>query len=144
MLLKDLGPFLDCYLESTLTKIPDGYHEPLRKFIKTLHLSQVSKWRKFNFLFTNMEGKGSWIGIYFRKKTDSEGEFYSNLINCAFKLMPDVFVLREEQSSRFLGFKQTDTSYYVVEKNRGFTREDLACILNVCEGLSFTKAISHQ
>lgn len=55
--------------------------------------------------------------------------------------MPDVFIIREEESSSFLGFKQTDSRYYIVERNRGFTREDLASILTVCSAFTHNKAI---
>lgn len=41
------------------------------------------------------------MGIFFRKINETECEFYSSVLSCAFKLVPDVFVIKESQKDKF-------------------------------------------
>lgn len=57
--------------------------------------------------------------------------------------MPDVYVVRTVDSSSFGPFRTTDTSYNLVERTRGFTKQDLDAIMSVCNGVTQFKAISN-
>jgi hypothetical protein len=85
---------------------------------------------------------GSWIGVFFRKINEFDCEFYSSVISCAFKLVPDVFVIEESSCDRVGPFSITDTEIYLVERSRGFSRADLKAIMNVCSFVTNAKAIS--
>jgi len=58
--------------------------------------------------------------------------------------MPDVFILREEESDTFMGIKSTHSSYYIVERNRGLNREDVNSILSICSAFTHNKALGNH
>lgn len=55
--------------------------------------------------------------------------------------MPDVYVLRESESEKFLVFKKTTTDIKIVENKRSFTIGDYRSLMDVCSMLSNLKAM---
>lgn len=60
--------------------------------------------------------------------------------------MPDVYVLRQFESSSFGPFRTTDSYLTLKESTRGFSRQDLEIIMSVCNGVTEfkTKALTEH
>ncbi len=56
-------------------------------------------------------------------------------MNCSFKLMPDVFILRTEEEDGFLMFQNKKTRVVMIEKERGFTKQDYMAVMNICSSM---------
>lgn len=68
-------------------------NESFRKICRSLKHVKSTDWKNYNFLYTDAGGKGSWVGISFRKKNGNSAEFYSNHLKMAFELAPDVIII---------------------------------------------------
>lgn len=49
--------------------------------------------------------------------------------------MPDVYVLRTEESGGFLMFNNKKTDIVIVERERGLTKQDYLSVMNVCRSM---------
>ena len=82
------------------------------------------------------------MGLFFKKTSPTECYFVSHVLSCAFTLAPDVLVIREETTDSFGPIRTTDSSIYLVERPRGFSRQDLEAIMNLCSFMTGQKAIT--
>ncbi len=110
--MENLDKFLESFLSSLHLK-PEVF-EPLQNFCKSLKKTKIRKFVKLEFLYEEQGGKGTWMGVYFRKNSETECQFFSNIISCAFTLVPDVLIIHEEHSDRIGPIKCTDHSIYLV------------------------------
>ncbi len=79
--------------------------------------------------------------MYFRKINQDKVQFVSNHLKCAFTLMPDIYVLREEKGDKFLFINQKNTDIKIIEKKRDFTVNDYRSLMDVCNMMSNLKAM---
>ena len=80
----------------------------------------------------NSTSSACFFGVYFKKGVKGMYICYKFIRN-AFRLAPDIYVLHESESESavFGAFKSTSKRDYIQELNRGFTREDLTCLLEM-------------
>lgn len=80
----------------------------------------------------NSTSSACFFGIYFKKGVKGLYVCYKFIKN-AFKLAPDIYVLHESETETavFGMYKNTSKRDYLQELNRGFTREDLTCLLEM-------------
>ena len=119
--------------ELLVDQVPAKIYAVASKFLDKWKVIPQFKMIKQEILFDmNSTSSACFFGVYFKKGEKNMYICYKFIKN-AFQLAPDIYVLHESESESALfgSFKSSSKKDYIEELNRGFTREDLTCLLEM-------------